>query len=260
MKPEDLESLIEQYQDRIYRFGMRLCRDPEDAREVLQETLLTLARGIDDFRGEASLSTWLYTVARSHCIKKRRRSKFAPEQVQSFEHAEESAGVPADDRSDPEALASAREVGRALQLAIDDLDDASREVLLLRDVEGLTAPEVAEVTGVSASAVKSRLHRARMAVRDRVAPLLNPTPPTTTAQESCPDVLMQFSKHLEGDISASTCAELERHLEQCPRCRGACDSLRQTLSMCETAGRAVKVPKAVQASVKVALRDFLAQR
>ena len=57
---------------------MRMCRDPEDAKDVLQDTLLAMARGVRDFRGASSLSTWLYTIARSFCIKRRRRSKFAP--------------------------------------------------------------------------------------------------------------------------------------------------------------------------------------
>ena len=59
---------------------MKMCRDPEDAQDVLQDTLLAMARGVRDFRGASSISTWLYTIARSFCIKKRRRSKFAPEQ------------------------------------------------------------------------------------------------------------------------------------------------------------------------------------
>ena len=253
-----LQSLIARHQDRVYRFGMKMCRDPEDAQEILQETMLSLAKGLGDFREDASLTTWLYAVARSHCIKKHRRSKFAPAELQSLE-ARDAPAPPADERFDPEAATAAREVDEALQLAIDGLDDTSREVLVLRDVEGLTAIEVAGVLGTTTSAVKSRLHRARLAVRNALAPLLDPAPATATAGESCPDVLMQFSRHLEGEIDAATCSELEAHLEQCPRCRGACDTLRRSLALCGTAGHAVHVPTAVQASVKVALRDFLAE-
>src|SRR5512143_3531332 len=75
-----LESLLERHQAQVYRFGMKMCRDPEDAKDVLQDTLLAMARGVKDFRGASSVSTWLYTIARSFCIKKRRRSKFAPDQ------------------------------------------------------------------------------------------------------------------------------------------------------------------------------------
>src|SRR5262249_32488738 len=131
-----------------------------------------------------------------------------------------------------------------------------REVLLLRDVEGLSAPEVAEVLGVSTDAVKSRLHRARISVRERVAPLLGvaPEPPATGA---CPDMLNMYLSCLENEISADQCAEMERHLDTCARCRGTRESLKRMLALCRTAGAAVSVPADVQASVKTALRDFL---
>ena len=80
-----LEDLLERHQAQVYRFGMKMCRDPEDARDVLQDTLLAMAKGVRDFRGASSISTWLYTIARSFCIKKRRRSKFAPEPERSLE-------------------------------------------------------------------------------------------------------------------------------------------------------------------------------
>ena len=80
-----LETLLLRYQPRVYRFGMKMCGDTDDAKDVLQETLLAMARGVRDFRGASSLSTWLYTIARSFCIKKRRRSRFAPAEQQSLD-------------------------------------------------------------------------------------------------------------------------------------------------------------------------------
>jgi RNA polymerase sigma-70 factor (ECF subfamily) len=136
-----------------------------------------------------------------------------------------------------------------------------REVLVLRDVEGLSAPEVAEVLGVSVQAVKSRLHRARLSVRAHVAPLLGvPTEATAVGPGACPDVLTLFSQHLEDEISSEVCGEMERHLAACSRCRSACDSLKRTLALCRAAGPAAPVPPSVQASVRVALRDFLAEK
>src|SRR6188768_370370 len=185
---------------------MKMCRDPEDAKDVLQDTLLAMARSVRDFRGASSLSTWLYTIARSFCIKKRRRSKFAPEPERSLETdaAAEAKHLAAAGGAPDEALAG-RQVERALEQAIAALDPMYREVLLLRDVEGLSAPEVAEVVGVSVQAVKSRLHRARLSVRERIAPLLGVEAPPS-ASGACPDVLMMFSRHLEDEISAERCA------------------------------------------------------
>ena len=251
-----LEQLLERHQSQVYRFGMKMCRDPEDAKDVLQDTLLSVARNVRDFRGGSSISTWLYTIARSFCVKKRRKGKFAPkEAAASLEGDAEQVADP--DAAADETLAS-KQVEQALEAAIASLEPMYREVLLLRDVEGLTAPEVARVTGASVQAVKSRLHRARLAVRARVAPLLGIPTDQPAAPGTCPDVLALFSAHLEGQVSAEVCAEMERHIEACPRCRGACDSLKRTLSLCRTSVPAEQVPAAVQVSVKVALRNFLA--
>jgi RNA polymerase sigma-70 factor (ECF subfamily) len=253
-----LESLLARHEPQVYRFGLKMCRDPEDAKDVLQDTLLAMARNLRDFRGQSSISTWLYSIARSFCLKKRRRSKFVSEEPRSLETG---AGVNAAELADGAAPAddalAGRQVERALERAIGELEPMYREVLLLRDVEGLTAPEVAEVLGLTVQAVKSRLHRARLSVRERVAPQLG-IAPEPAAPGSCPDVLMMLSQHLEDEISADVCAQMERHLEGCRRCRGACESLKRTLALCRTSGDAVTVPPAIQASVRRALRDFLA--
>src|SRR5688572_17408170 len=80
-----LENLLERHQAQVYRFGMKMCRNPDDAQDVLQETLMAMARSYRDFRGASSISTWLYAIARSFCMKKRRRSKFAPKIEHSLE-------------------------------------------------------------------------------------------------------------------------------------------------------------------------------
>jgi RNA polymerase sigma-70 factor (ECF subfamily) len=253
-----LEELLERHQAQVYRFGMKMCRDPEDAKDVLQDTLLAVARGMRDFRGASSISTWLYSIARSFCIKKRRRSKFAPAEERSLdtELAAEAALLSDPARSPEEALAG-RRVERLLEEAIAALDPMYREVLLLRDVEGLTAPEVAEVLAISVEAVKSRLHRARLAVRAHVAPALGITVGEPAPPAGCPDVLALLSRHLEGEIDADVCAEMERHVDACPRCRGACDSLRRSIALCRSVPSS-EVPRPVQESVRSAIRALLA--
>jgi RNA polymerase sigma-70 factor (ECF subfamily) len=281
-----LEDLIGRHQRRVYRFGLKMCRDPEDAKDVLQETLLAAARTVKDFRGASSVSTWLYTIARSFCIKKRRRSKFAPEQEESLDAR--GPGLEArqvmDPSRGPEDELAGRQVELALEQAIGSLDPMYREVLLLRDVEGLTAPEVAEVMGLTVEAVKSRLHRARVAVREAVAPLLGapeaapaaraagaaaaapvaaapvaaaPVAATAAPDAGCPDIVDLFSRHLESEISASVCADMEKHLARCPACQSRCDSLQRTLALCRAAPLP-EVPQAVQADVRRALQKFIA--
>lgn len=246
-----LEAFIERHQARVLRFGLKMCRDREDARDVAQDTLLAAARNVGRFREASSPATWLYTIARSFCVKKRRRSKFAPVAVEGLEAA---AAVP-DPGRDPERELSDRRLAGALDSAIAALEPKHREILVLRDVEGFTAAEVAEVTGLGVEAVKSRLHRARVQVRQRLAPLLGRIP---APRPACPDVLGLFSRSLEGDIAPETCAEMERHLAACPRCEAACDSLKRLLTLCRTAP-APEVPSDVRDSVRAGIRAFLAR-
>jgi RNA polymerase sigma-70 factor (ECF subfamily) len=253
-----LERLLERHQARVYRYGMRMCRAEEDAKDVLQETLIAAARTLPEFRGASSLSTWLYTIARSFCIKHRRRSKFAPENIESLdvgEPARLAVQLPDPSRGPEEAL-HGRRVESALEEAIGSLEPMYREVLVLRDVEGLSAAEVAEILGLTVEAVKSRLHRARVAVRERVAPALMAEPPAPEPSPQCKDVVLAFSRHLEGEIDSDLCAELEKHLEGCAACRSRCDSLRSTLTLCRKAG-AAPIPAEIETSVRQALRRFL---
>jgi RNA polymerase sigma-70 factor (ECF subfamily) len=225
-----IEALLERYQGRVFRFGLHMCGDAEDARDVLQDTLLAAARNIGNFRGDASISTWLYTIARSFCVKKRRRSKFAPAEQISLERA---AGELVSAAPGPEELAASDEIKQALVDVLEALDAPSREVMILRDIEGLTAPEVAEITGESVDAIKSRLHRVRADVRARLGALLGhkDEPPSP----GCPDVLTSFSKRMEGELDPRLCAELQEHVDGCVACRARCDSLKRVLAVCSGA-------------------------
>jgi RNA polymerase sigma-70 factor (ECF subfamily) len=254
--PEALESLLGRYQGSVLRFSRRMCRDAEDARDVLQDTLLAMARGIRAFRGASSLSTWLYTIARSHCIKQRRRSKFAGPEVSLDGQGRETAAALPDPGRGPEQMAAERELSQRLDEALARLEPEQREVLLLRDVEGLTAAETAEVVGISVAAVKSRLHRARASLRARLRPVLEPA---HSAPAGCPDIVALFSRHLEGEIDAGLCAEMERHLAACPRCASACESLKETLRACRALPPA-DVPADLQESIRRAVRNALAGR
>jgi len=234
---------------------MKMCGDEEDAKDVAQETLFAMAKGIRDFRGASSISTWLYTIARSFCIKKRRRKKGAPSAETSLDEVGRSPALVSPHRG-PEDESAAKELERALNAAILELEPKYREVLILRDIEGLSAGEVSEVLNLSTDAVKSRLHRARLALRQRLAPVFNLPADAPAAPGTCPDVLGLFSESLEGDISAQKCAEMERHLEGCTRCRGVCDSLKRTLALCTTS-RGSNVPLEVQDALRVAVRRAL---
>lgn len=224
-----LNALLKTLQPQIYRFGMKMCRHPQDAEDVLQDTMLTLARSFRDFRGASSVSTWLYTVARSFCIKKRRKGKFAPRAHESLDGLDAStSGALKSPDPDPHESAESRELREQVQGAIASLDPTYREVLVLRDVEGLTANEVAEVVGISVAAVKSRLHRARTDLRELLAPAANQPRP------GCPDIRTIFSRHLEGELASDICATMEAHVATCPACATECDALTASLDICRS--------------------------
>jgi RNA polymerase sigma-70 factor (ECF subfamily) len=248
-----LGDLLERHQQRVFAFGMKMCGDAEDAQEVAQDTMLSMVKSLRGFRGEASLSTWLYTVARSFCIKKRRRSKGAPTRHEPLDvAAAEQASAPT---PSPEQTLLGRETRDAVAAALDQLEPEAREVVILRDMEGLTAPEVAQVTGLSVAAVKSRLHRARQSLRTQLLALVGGGE-SAPAQPNCPDVLTLLSKKLEGEISPDLCAEMERHVDSCPHCKGLCDSLKRTLALCNSAPSPL-VPQHVQESLRKAVQAAL---
>lgn len=249
---EALGSLLRRHAPAVYRFGLKMCRDPEDASDVLQETMLAAARGAKEFRGDASLSTWLYTIARSFCIKARRRARVEAEPLD-----DEGVMEVASPAIGPDEIASDHELAGALERAIAALDPMYREVLILRDVEGLTAPEVAGVLGIGTDAVKSRLHRARVAVRDRLAPMIVPDEAPRGA--ACPDVAPILSRYLEGEIGAEQCKELDAHVASCGHCKAECDSLRRVLALCKTESRGGAVSPEIQLAVQRALRQLEAR-
>jgi len=253
-----LDELVTRYQPRVFRFGVRLCGDAETAADVAQDTLLAMARSLRDFRADASLSTWLYAITHRACLRHRRKKRFQPAREESLD------ALPPDQRDalaasarDPEQALAGREIEVALKAAIAGLKPAEREVLLLRDVEGLTAPEVGEVLGLGLAAVKSRLHRARLAVRQKLEPLIGT--PAAPGAGPCPNVLMLLSRHLEGDLAPATCAEMMAHVERCPRCDAACASLKRVLALCRDAP-APDVPAPLGRAVRDAIKIWLAER
>ncbi|MEZ4442784.1 MAG: sigma-70 family RNA polymerase sigma factor [Polyangiaceae bacterium] len=237
-----LERLLEDNEARIYRFALKLCRHPEDARGVLQETMIDAVRGIERFREDASLPTWLYTLARNRCLKRRRKSRFAPSEITPLhEEPPMASEVPTPD----EQLESA-ELRRAVERAIARLDDEQREVLVLRDVEGASGAETAQILGISVAAMKSRLHRARKALREALEPVV--TPPL----DSCPDIVGLFSEKLEDTISTHDCRVMQDHLDGCAICRQTCQALESALAACHALPEP-QVPEDIQRSVHEAI-------
>lgn len=239
-----LEEVLASVAPAVRRFGMRMCRSPDDADDVLQDTLLAIATHLPEFEGRSSLSSWVFALVRSACARKRRGLKNRPPV------ADDAAHERSDEAPSPEESAAGRELGAALSRALEALPEDQREAVLLRDVEGLSAAEAAEAIGIGEAALKSRLHRARAALRASLAPLAAAPAP------GCPNVAEQWSRKLEGDLSAMDCAAMEKHLATCPTCAATCDALRSALLACQAAAHEA-VPPEVQARVKAAVRAWM---
>ena len=154
----------------------------------------------------------------------------------------------------PEDRTFDRELAQALNSALSQLPDEYREVILLRDVEALSAPEAADSLGISVAALKSRLHRARAALREALRPVLEPQ--LATVNTECPDVLALWSSKLEGDLTPTDCGEMEKHLESCAACASACTALRSALLACRHANTGEVRPE-VQTAVRTAVNQWI---
>jgi RNA polymerase sigma-70 factor (ECF subfamily) len=239
-----VEQLLKRYERSVYRFGLRMCGDEDAAREVLQETLLAAFRHLHEFRGDAALSTWLYQIARSFCSRQRR----AP----SVESAEsDEARQVASPASGQEDRAHARQMAELIQAAIGSLSTEAREVLVLRDVEGLSAEEAAQVLEVSVPALKSRLHRARLSLSAQLNAVLEA--PRAVA---CPELAAELTAYAAEEVDQAMCLRIEQHLATCERCTAACESLKRTVSLCRALPGG-DVPAPVKAAVRAALLNPL---
>lgn len=163
--------LVERYENSLYNFGLRMCDNPSDAEDMVQDTFLNVFKYLKGFRYETKFKNWLYRVATSVCLKKKRRSKFAPDRelsIDAFLPRDESAIITELPRwaSQPLDRLLNEELGGVIQQALLDLPKKYRLVVVLRDVEGFNTQETAEILGLTPTNIKVRLHRARLFLRE----------------------------------------------------------------------------------------------
>ena len=158
------EELIRQYEKKVYTLCFRMCGNSEDAEEAAQDAFLALWRGIDRFRQESSLSTWIYRLATNVCIDTLRRRK---KQSGSVSLDDEELFVDAVDTSpQPQETVEHRETQKLLQEGLSALPEEYRKVLILREIEGLSYTEIAESASIELGTVKSRISRGRSLLRN----------------------------------------------------------------------------------------------
>lgn len=170
--PAACEAVFEAYSDRIYRLALGLLQDPAEAEDVVQETCLKGLTHLSGFEGRSSIGTWLYRVAYNSSTDRLRRKEENPLPVEENE-TEETHSLPMPQNfvewQTPEIFILGVEERELLNGAVHSLPEGLQSVFLLRDIEGLSTVEAAEILGITEALVKVRLHRARLLLRERLA-------------------------------------------------------------------------------------------
>jgi len=244
---EALEKALAILQNTVFSFSMRVCGQREDAEDTMQEVLLKSVSHLPKFDSPKALLVWLYKVAKNRCLMSRRRSKFAPASELSLDQLmpdrAELEQLSADGIINPEMFAIRSEEAARLREAIQKLPPQYRIVLVLRDMEGLTDDEVAEVTGLRSGTVRVRLHRARLFVRKELmktwklgraksAQVVEPRAVEPLRPARCKALFAELSNYLDEQLDDSLCEELERHLNGCGPCQVFLASLEATIEQC----------------------------
>jgi len=243
-----VEQALTLLQNTVFSFSMRVCGQREDAEDTMQEVLLKSVPHLPKFDNPKALVVWLYKVAKNRCLMNRRRSKFAPSQELSLENLmpdrKELDRLSAVDGISPEMFAIRSEEASRLREAIQQLPPQYRIILVLRDMEGLTDDEVAEITGLRPGTVRVRLHRARLFVRQQLTKSWSGkrTRGRKTAvsemprrMPNCKALFAELSNYLDEKLDDSMCEELEKHLDGCAPCETFLATLQATIEGCRNA-------------------------
>ena len=162
-EPDAFERLVRTYQHRVFGVAFRMLGNGAEAEEIAQETFLRAHRALPEFRGDAKLSTWLYAIASRLCL-----TRLGSRERGLVRHGEEGLLRLPHDALGPDAAVERTELEAALHRAIAELPDERRIVVVLRDLEGLSYEEIAASLGLELGTVRSRLHRARMDLKDKL--------------------------------------------------------------------------------------------
>ena len=175
---EAFDILVEKYHRRIYNLAYRFVGEPEEANDLAQEIFTAAYQNLKKFRGDAKFSTWLFQIATNRGKNRfkylKRRGHFANRG--QTEGADEGDFLPKeipDESGNPETLLAGKEVQRIVQNAINELDPDHKAIVILRDIEGLSYDEIAQILNLPEGTTKSRLHRARMVVKEKLKKVLS---------------------------------------------------------------------------------------
>lgn len=243
---------MEEHGGKIYGLGLRLCGSPEEAEDLVQETFLEAFRHWDQFEGRSSPSSWLFTIASRLCRRRHRKRSGEPARMEPLEKL-----LPSGERDVPDVPDTGegpldeslrREAREAVEAALPRLPLSFRLPLVLKDIADLSVPEIAQALGLREATVKTRIHRARLALRRELVKQLprRPAPPADHDRRVCLDLLQVKQEALDRGAPLPLAPS-----ELCARCRSLFSTLDLTQEACHAIGRDELPP---------AIRDLLRRR
>lgn len=231
---EALAALLDRYGPRVYSLALRFCGNPQNAADVVQDTFLGAYRSWPAFRGESSIPTWLYRIASRACQRFHRSETRQSAHAVPLETALPASGPVPDLRAGPTPLEEAEraEALRALERAVAELPESYRIPIVLKEIAGLSVAETAAVLDMKEATVKTRLHRARLALYDALAETVKTrqAPPPAYEERVCIDLLNAKQDALDRGAPFPQLDQIT-----CERCRAVFQTLDLSVDLCRAA-------------------------
>ena len=243
---ESIEEAIGLLQNTVFSFSMKMCGHRQDAEDTAQEVLFRSLKHLSKLEDPNALAAWLYTVTRNRCHRMRRGPLETNGRKLSLDvlipDNEELKSLLVEADRGPEDSAIHGEQQQLLQKAVLQLPTPLRLVLVLHDMEELDSEQIAKILDLQVGTVRVRLHRARLAVRKRMARVLRGMPELKATTQGtgmrrpaeCQDLFANLSEYLDGRVEPRTCEEMKAHIEKCPACVAFLRDLRAAIDRCRS--------------------------
>jgi RNA polymerase sigma-70 factor (ECF subfamily) len=223
---------VEEHSDELYRLAYRMVRDEQAAEDIVQDTFLNAFKGLERFDGRSTLGTWLFRIAYNNALMKLRAQKpiaSLDEDAEFVENAPAPIVVPW--RETPEEIVEQREMSEQLDSAIAALPTTLRAVFQLRDIEERSTAETAEILGLSEAAVKVRLHRARLALRETLSGYFGETQDPYPATMTCEELMPYLSDYIDRAIDEPLAEAARHHIATCQHCHVLLNTTQMSITL-----------------------------
>ncbi len=249
---------VNAYSDSLYRLAYRLLRNETAAEDVVQETFLSAFKGLDNFDGRSKLSTWLFRIAYNNALMRLRAEKPVAALV---DEEDESTGpaVVVPWHETPEDVLSRQEMKEVLDRAVASLPPTLRAVFELRDIQEHSTAETAEILGLSQAAVKVRLHRARLALREELNAYFGNPEEVEPETLTCEEVTRYISDYIDRELDEPLAEAARRHIATCSHCHILLDTTEDTITLCREQDKRV-IPQASRLRIMSEIKASFSRR